>query len=87
MNSRRMSGSLRTHLYCIANGHQRTAEEVAADVYPERQERKQGSKRVAKKGSAEKGLEALGAQLKELVKSGKLTGKEAMELYQAASGK
>lgn len=76
-----------THLYCIANGHHRTLEQVAADVYPERRETKRVTSKAAKKGAEDKGLAALGAQLKEMVKAGKLTGKEAMKLYQAAAGK
>ena len=76
----------RTHLYCFATGHQRTPEQVTADIYPERQDRR-ASKRVGKKGAAGGGLQELGAQLKDMVKSGKLTGEEARELYQAAAGK
>ena len=76
-----------THLYCIADGYQRTAEQVAADVYPERRETKRVSSKAGKKGGGDKALSALGAQLKEMVKSGKLTGKEARELYQAAAEK
>ena len=81
----------RTHLYCIASGFQRSAKAVAADVYPERQERKRGARRVAKNGAAKqpsvkKDLSALGTQLKAMVKAGKLTTQQAMELYQAAAG-
>ena len=80
-----------THLYCIANGHQRTVEQVAADVYPERRPVKRGAKAVAKngakKGNADERLAALGKQLKAMVKGGKLTAKDAIEIYQAAAEK
>jgi outer membrane protein assembly factor BamB len=73
-----------THLYCIADGHHRSREQVAADVYPERRETKQ---RTAKNSSPNQGLAALSAQLREMVKAGKLTRKDAIELYQAAADK
>ncbi|TWU38532.1 PQQ-binding-like beta-propeller repeat protein [Novipirellula artificiosorum] len=73
-----------THLYCIADGHDRSLEQVASDVYPERREREQ---RTAKNTSPNEGLAALSAQLREMVKAGKLTRKDAIELYQAAAGK
>ena len=80
-----------THLYCIANGHHRSHEQVAADVYPDQKEpkrfAKKDPKKGSKKGSADDKLQRLGARLKELVKAGKLTGDEALELYMAASGK
>lgn len=73
-----------THLYCIADGHHRSPEQVAADVYPERRETKQ---RTAKNTSPNEGLAALSAQLREMVRAGKLTRTDAIELYQAAAGK
>lgn len=73
-----------THLYCIAEGHYRSLEQVAADVDPERRERGQ---RTAKNTSPSQGLAALSAQLREMVKAGKLTPKDAIELYQTAVGK
>ena len=72
-----------THLYCIAEGHDRTPEQVAADVYPERREKGQ---RTAKNTSPNEGLAALSAQLREMVKAGKLTREDALKLYQAAAG-
>ncbi|MCR9292434.1 MAG: PQQ-like beta-propeller repeat protein [bacterium] len=76
-----------THLYCIADGHDRSPEQVAADVYPERRETKQRTAKTAKNTSLNEGLAALSAQLREMVKAGKLTRKDAIELYQAAAGK
>lgn len=75
-----------THLYCIADGHHRTPEQVAADVYPERREVKRATGKANKNDSDDRGLAALGAQLKAMVKAGKLTAKDAVELYQAAAG-
>lgn len=75
-----------THLYCIANGYQRTEEQVAADVYPDRAEPERVAKRVKKSAQDDK-LQRLGIRLKELVKAGKLTDDEALELYMAAAGK
>lgn len=76
-----------THLYCIADGHHRSSEQVAADVYPEQRETKRATAKAPKDDAREKGLAALGAQLKEMVKAGKLTPKDAIELYQTAVGK
>ncbi|MEC8553646.1 MAG: PQQ-binding-like beta-propeller repeat protein [Planctomycetota bacterium] len=73
-----------THLYCITDGHYRTPEQVAADVYPKRREKGQSR---AKNTSPNEGLAALSSQLREMVKAGKLTRKEAFELYQTAAGK
>lgn len=75
-----------THLYCVANSYHRTPEQVAADIYPEQRGSQRGTATVAPNGTEDKGLAALGAQLKEMVKAGKLTAKDAMELYQAAAG-
>lgn len=76
-----------THLYCIADGHHRGPEQVAADVYPEQRETKRAAAKAPKDDAQEKSLAALGAQLKEMVKAGKLTPKDAIELYQTAVGK
>ncbi|MGI9470536.1 MAG: PQQ-binding-like beta-propeller repeat protein [Rubripirellula sp.] len=76
-----------THLYCVTNGHQRTPEQVAADVYPEHQETKRDTTKATAIRAQNKGLAALGAQLKKMVKDGKLTAKDATELYQAAANK
>ena len=76
-----------THLYCIADGHHRSPEQVAADVYPEQRETKRATAKAPKNDAQDKGLAALGAQLKEMVKAGKLTPKDAIELYQTAVGK
>ncbi len=76
-----------THLYCIADGHHRTAEQVAADVYPEQQKTKSGTANATTNDGQEERLAALGAQLKEMVKAGRLTREDAAGLYQAAAGK
>ena len=76
-----------THLYCIADGHHRTPEQVASDVYPEQRETNRRAAKTPKNNAQDKGLAALRAQLKEMVKAGKLTPKDAIELYQAAIGK
>ena len=60
---------------------------MAADVYPQRRNTKRDTAKATTKGIQDKGLAALGAQLKEMVKAGKLTAKEAVELYQAAAQK
>jgi outer membrane protein assembly factor BamB len=72
-----------THLYCFANGYKRTPEQVAADVYPLRSDRE---KKTTKRKTEDEKLKVLGAQLKELVKNGKLTRQEAQELYRSAAG-
>ena len=77
-----------THLYCVATGHQRTPEQVAADVYP--QASVATVKRSSKKGSSssvDDKLEALKRELGVLVRAGTLTRKEAAEIYQAANEK
>ncbi|MAR12561.1 MAG: quinonprotein alcohol dehydrogenase [Blastopirellula sp.] len=72
-----------THLYCITQGHRRTDQQLAADVYPDTP-----AQSNSKTGSAKDAqLQELAAQLKALVVAGKLTRKEAAELYQAAAGK
>ena len=76
-----------THLYCMADGHHRSPEQVAADVYPEQRETKRATANAPKNNAQDKDLAALGAQLKGMVKAGKLTAKDAMDLYQAAAGK
>ena len=76
-----------THLYCIADGHHRTEEQVAADVYPKQRETKPKTAKATTNEDQDRDLAALGAQLKEMVKAGKLTPKDAIELYQAAAGK
>jgi len=80
-----------THLYCIADGHHRTSEQVAADVYPEQHETKRATAKATAKATANDGqdkrLAALGVQLKKMVKAGKLTPDDAIELYHAAAGK
>ncbi|MDG1873492.1 MAG: PQQ-binding-like beta-propeller repeat protein [Mariniblastus sp.] len=76
-----------THLYNIASGHQRTQEQVAADVYPAPRENQRRSKKGSAKIAGSKNLDALAIRLKELVKSGKLTREEAVQLYQSAAGK
>ena len=75
-----------THLYCIADGHQRTAEQVAADVYPAERETKRTAAKTTKDDTAAENLAALGVQLKAMVKAGTLSAKDAMDLYQAAAG-
>lgn len=70
-----------THLYCVRDGYSRTQQEVAADDYPARVE-KRSRQRVL---SSDERLTALGVKLKALVKSGKLNKQDALELYQAAS--
>ncbi|HIM28276.1 MAG TPA: quinonprotein alcohol dehydrogenase [Planctomycetes bacterium] len=72
-----------THLYCFANGYERTAEQVSADVYPLRNDRE---KKTTKRKTEDEKLKVLSARLKELVKNGKLTGQEAQELYRSAAG-
>ncbi len=77
-----------THLYCLQEGHQRTAEQVAADVYPAGSAT--GGKRAWSKSNQSTQQERLGElrkQLGGLVKAGTLTRKEAMELFQAAQNK
>ena len=73
-----------THLYCIEKGHHRTAEQLAADVYPGEQGDNRRSKERSIKNVGAKGLDAFAARLKELVKQGKLTREDAIELYQSA---
>jgi outer membrane protein assembly factor BamB len=74
-----------THLYCLQEGHQRTAEQVAADVYPATSAT--GGKPAWSKSNQSTKQERLGElrkQLGGLVKAGTLTRKEAMEIFQAA---
>ena len=75
------------HLYCIANGYQRSPNQIAADVYPDRPATRRGTAKAPKNAAKDTRLTELGAQLKEMVKVGKLSAKDAMELYQAAAGK
>ena len=42
-----------THLYCIAEGHQRTAEQVAADVYSEQRDTKRATAKALKNNAQE----------------------------------
>jgi hypothetical protein len=74
-------------LYCIADGHHRTSEQVAADVYPEQHETKRATAKATTNDGQDKRLAALGVQLKKMVKAGKLTPDDAIELYHAAAGK
>ncbi|MCP4776702.1 MAG: hypothetical protein GY880_20975, partial [Planctomycetaceae bacterium] len=77
-----------THLYCLQEGHQRTAEQVAADVYPAASST--GGKTAGTKSNQSTKQERLGElrkQLGGLVKAGTLTRKEAMEIFQAAQNK
>ncbi len=77
-----------THLYCLQEGHQRTAEQVAADVYPA--ESATGGKPAWSKSNQSTKQERLGElrkQLGGLVKAGTLTRQEAMEIFQAAQNK
>ena len=77
-----------THLYCLANGYARTAEQVAQDVYPPVGRAGKPRKSVASgKPSADRArrLSRLGARLKQLVAAGKLTEEEARGLYQLAA--
>ena len=76
-----------THLYCIEKGHHRTAEQLAADVYPGEQGENRRSKEGLTKNAETKPLDAFAARLKELVKEGKLTREDAIELYQSAAEK
>ena len=77
-----------THLYCLQEGHQRTAEQVAADVYPAASA--SGGKPEWSKSNQSTKQERLGElrkQLGGLVKAGTLTREEAMEIFQAAQNK
>jgi len=77
-----------THLYCLQEGHQRTAEQVAADVYPAASAT--GGKPAWSKSNQSTKQERLGElrkQLGGLVKAGTLTRQEAMEIFQAAQNK
>ncbi|MEM6470731.1 MAG: PQQ-binding-like beta-propeller repeat protein [Planctomycetota bacterium] len=76
-----------THLYCFANGYNRTSDQVAADIYPEARKDKNGHPRESVKEERARKLAALGARLKEMVKAGKLSSKDAIHLYQAAENK
>ena len=75
----------RTHLYCVQTGYTRSDKQVAADVYPESSVGK--AKPDQQKKSAQDGLAALGAKLKESVVEGTLNKKDALELWQSAAGK
>lgn len=74
-----------THLYCIAEGYERSVAEVAAerDQLSKKQSKQKGKVKSAGKQSDDK-LAALGARLKQLVATGKLTKEEGLELYQLA---
>ena len=79
-----------THLYCIAHGFQRTVEQVAADVYPTSKEIRANAQKAPNNFSNKtsgRALANLASQLREMVRAGKLSKADAMELYQAASGK
>jgi len=68
-----------THLYCLTDGYERSAEQVAADVYPIA-----GKLRPAdrNKTSRPARVQALSARLKALVKNDTLTEAEARELLE-----
>ena len=70
-----------THLYCVAEGFGRTQEQIASDVYPDEATPVQKS-RVTDKESR---LDELVANLRVMVKAGKLTREEAADLYRAAA--
>jgi|TARA_B110000495_G_scaffold145596_1_gene128492 outer membrane protein assembly factor BamB len=77
-----------THLYCLHKGQQRTAQQVAADVYPEASAT--GTKAAwsnSKQPTMDERLVKLRQQLGGLVKAGTLTIKEATEIYKAAQNK
>ena len=70
-----------THLYCVAEGFKRTPEQIAKDVYPEEATPIKRPKLADK----ESRLDELVANLRVLVKAGKLTREEAADLYRAAA--
>lgn len=74
-----------THLYCVESGHQRTAKQVAADVYPDRPSTKRNVVKAKSNDKQSESLAALGAKLKTQVKAGKITVKDAIEQYQTAA--
>ena len=80
-----------SHLYCVANGHSRTEQQVAADVYPDNSyaAKLKGDGKGGGKGQSNGDARSMALKMKlgELVKSGKLTLEEATELYNAANGK
>jgi hypothetical protein len=71
-----------THLYCLSNGYQRTAEDVAADVYPKRDQ--QGENVYAKEKSdvdcemAYERLLKINVKLRDKVESGRTTKEEVI---------
>ncbi|MAV35524.1 MAG: hypothetical protein CMJ59_08700 [Planctomycetaceae bacterium] len=69
-----------THLYCIAEGYQRTAEQVAATS---RKQQKQVKAVQKPKGQTD--LTALATRLKKAVAAGKITEKDAKAKYDAAA--
>ncbi|MEC8161516.1 MAG: hypothetical protein VX111_10300, partial [Planctomycetota bacterium] len=70
-----------THLYCVAEGFKRTPEQIAKDVYPEEATPIKRPKLADK----ESRLDELVANLRVLVKAGKLTREEAADLYRLAA--
>ena len=74
-----------SHLYCVASGYQRTEEQVAGDVYPDGKAMAKGKPKAKAKGDGR--MMSLKVKLGEMIKSGKLTTEEAVELYNAANGK
>ena len=75
----------KTHLYCISEGFTRSEKQVAADVYPTR-EQNFGGLMKKEQPKSEDALQVLSKQLREMVKAGTLTGEEARDLYRAAAG-
>ena len=75
----------KTHLYCISEGFTRSEKQVAADVYPTR-EQNFGGLMKKEQPTSEDALQVLSKQLREMVKAGTLTGEEARDLYRAAAG-
>jgi outer membrane protein assembly factor BamB len=72
-----------THLYCLANGYQRSVEDVAADVYPKRNQR---GKNVYVKEKSDvdwetsyKRLLKINAELRDKVESGRTTKEDVIE--------
>ena len=79
-----------THLYSFANGYRRSAEDVAADVYPERNQR---GKRVYAKEKTDVDWETayerilkINAKLREKVESGETTKEEVIEWMMKRQG-
>ena len=73
-----------THLYCVASGYKRTAEQITADVYPKSNAGKAKPKQQT--ASRKKRLSAFAAKLKEMVGDGTLSKEDGTELWESVAG-